>query len=368
MRLAAVRRDASIVEEIAVVRMEHRPVADRRRQVCGHAAARGHVERDRPDATVVVEADVVVDAEIVTLAGHDHVVVAVEPELGRTSGPACDEGGDGRHEGGLAFLAAEPSAHAADLDRNRMVRHGEDLGDVVLDLARVLGRGIDEHVAVLARNRHGDHAFEVEVILAANPDSPLDAIRAVGEQLVGIAESHLVFGEDEAFAFHRRIDVENGFKVLVDDFRLRRGPSGGLDVLGRHREEGLADILHQPLRKDRVVAHDRTAVVYSGNVRGTDHAHRSRIGPDLGEVHVDDAGMGPLAHRDIDVQEAGRFGNVVDIHRFAADMLGSAVMAPGLAHRAADGGSVAVSGGHHRLPTFPTRGVRAPCLRIRARI
>ena len=43
---------------------------------------------------LVVEPDLVVDAEVVALAGHDHVVVAVEPELRRPPVLTGDQRGD----------------------------------------------------------------------------------------------------------------------------------------------------------------------------------------------------------------------------------------------------------------------------------
>ena len=94
MGLAAVRGDRGVAQEIAVVRMEHGPVADRRRQVRRHAAARRVDVLDAFDAAVIVEADIVVDAEVVALAGHDHVVVAVEPDLGGPAGVMHDKRGD----------------------------------------------------------------------------------------------------------------------------------------------------------------------------------------------------------------------------------------------------------------------------------
>ena len=80
---------------------------------------------DAEDVAVVVEADLVVDDEVVPLAGGGHVVVAVGPDL---DGAAVPLGRDRRQRGelvALRFLAAEAAAHAADLDRHRMARHAE---------------------------------------------------------------------------------------------------------------------------------------------------------------------------------------------------------------------------------------------------
>ena len=68
------------------------------------------------DPAVAVEADIIVDREIVALAGHDHVVVAVGADLGRAAGLGRDQRAGGGKSGGLGLLAAERAAHAADLD------------------------------------------------------------------------------------------------------------------------------------------------------------------------------------------------------------------------------------------------------------
>ena len=100
-----------------------------------------------------VEADLVVDDEVVALAGDDHVVVAVGAALGGAAGLLGDDGADAGEQVALGLLAAEGAAHAADLDRDRVRGHVQHLGDHVLDLGRVLGRGVDRDLVVLARHR-----------------------------------------------------------------------------------------------------------------------------------------------------------------------------------------------------------------------
>ncbi len=51
------------------------------------------------------------------------------------------------------------------------------MGDDVLHLARVLRRGMDDHVAVLAGDGERDLAFEVEVLLAADAELAGDLLR-----------------------------------------------------------------------------------------------------------------------------------------------------------------------------------------------
>ena len=73
------------------------------------------------------------------LAGHDHVIVPIEPDFRRASGFMSCECGNGREPGTLCFLAAKPATHSPDLDRDRMIGQIEELCDVVLHLSWMLG-------------------------------------------------------------------------------------------------------------------------------------------------------------------------------------------------------------------------------------
>ena len=59
-----------------------------------------------------------------------------------------------------------------------IVRQAEHLGDGVLDLGRMLRRGMDKHVAALARNGIGDLSFEVEMVLPADMHRAGDPVAA----------------------------------------------------------------------------------------------------------------------------------------------------------------------------------------------
>ena len=124
--------------------------------------------------------DAVVDPEVVALAGHDHVVVAVEPELARPAGLAGAERRQRRPLRRLALLAAETAAHPAHLDGDGVAVERRALGDDVLHLARVLGRGVDDHVAVLAGDGERDLAFEIEMLLSADAEFAGDLLRRAG--------------------------------------------------------------------------------------------------------------------------------------------------------------------------------------------
>ena len=87
------------------------------------------------------------------------------------------------HCAACVSLPPKRAAHAPHLDRHRAVRDVEHVGDEVLHLARMLGRGMDEHVAVLARNGERDLAFEIEMLLPADAQRAGDAVRRGGERV-----------------------------------------------------------------------------------------------------------------------------------------------------------------------------------------
>ena len=89
-------------------------------------------------------------------------------------------GAERRHRrpgAGLALLAAEAAAHAARLDGDEGVGNAEDAADDVLHLGRVLRRSVDRHLAAFAGRGDGDLAFEIEMLLAADGELALEAMR-----------------------------------------------------------------------------------------------------------------------------------------------------------------------------------------------
>ena len=108
-----------------------------------------------PMHAVRVETRVVVHPEIVALAGDRHVVIAVVAHARWSPGACCDHSaGDGQGIP-LAFLAAKAAAHAPDLDPHGVHRELQRLGDLVLDLGRVLGRRVNQHVAFVRYRQRG---------------------------------------------------------------------------------------------------------------------------------------------------------------------------------------------------------------------
>ena len=130
-----------------------------------------------------------------------------------------------------------------------------DVGYDVLDLAGVLGRGMDEHFVVLAGDRHGDLAFQVEVVLAADHDRGPPAGAERWQCLGGVAalQRHAV-GDDSLPVCRAPVDVQDGGEVFVFGHR-ERGRRGGLASrrFGGDREQGLAGVFDHVVGEQRFV-------------------------------------------------------------------------------------------------------------------
>ncbi len=334
IRLAAVRDHLEVLEEVGVVDVAQRPVVHGRRQVQRVAAARRHGEREREDAAPGVEADVVVGEEFVALAGDDHVVVAIEAQL---DGPAAAHGGDGRgacQERGLAFLAAETPAHAAAMDADLVRVAPEGVRHEVLHLAGMLRRAHHEHAAIFLRQGDRDLALEVEVVLAAQLEHALQALRRARQAWQRLAAHDRVRGRDEARRGDRLADPEDGGERLVIDAGLARGAPRRVVRVGHDQEDRLAGVLHQAVGEDRVVVDHRGAVVLAGDVaRREDREDSGRRG-DVRKVQRAQPRVRDAAGAEGAVQRIGGERDVVGVTRLAAH-----VQVRALVDRRATGGA-----------------------------
>ncbi len=255
-------------EIIAIVGMEHRAIADCGREIDRGAAARGEIEADAGDMALAVEADIVGGGEIVALAGHRHVVVAVESHLGGAAGLRRDQGAGAGRGGGLRLLAAERAAHAPHLDRHVGMADAEQVGDEVLAFARMLGGGEDMDLSGLARDRHRDLAFEVEMLLPADFERAGQAVGGGGERGGGIAARHALGRLDQRV---RRLgigDADEGGEGLQIEQALARGAARSLDAGRGDEEHGLAGIEDLVFGEQGLVMHDRTDIVLAGDIGG----------------------------------------------------------------------------------------------------
>src|SRR5207247_9480584 len=100
-------------------------------------------------AALVVESDFVIGNEVVPFATDAGVVVAIHPQLDRTSRLERKERCNAREKSRLALLAAERAAHAPAFDDDVVRRNAERMRDLMLDLARMLRRRAYVHRPVL---------------------------------------------------------------------------------------------------------------------------------------------------------------------------------------------------------------------------
>ena len=107
----------------------------------------------------------------------------------------------------------------------------------MLHFARMLGRGNDAHLIVLTRPGECDMAFQIEVVLAADPQRALQAARRGAKRglyIPPLERQRLRYGID------RLVRVDNGRTLLIDDL----GEAHGLPCFRprpcNNREHGLA--------------------------------------------------------------------------------------------------------------------------------
>ena len=222
-------------KEVGVVGMEHGPVDHAEAQIGRTSAAGVKLDVHRPHAPVGFEADAVGNGEVVALAGHDHVGIAVEPELAGPAGGAGGESGDDRPLRRLRLLAAEAAAHAAHAAGHEGIRQRENAGDDVLHFARMLSGRIDQHGAVLARHGERDLAFQIKVFLAANVERAGTAKRRCRDRFGGIAVDEGVVGKNALAGRFALLDGDvRALRFDIEARAERRAPRR----IARRRNDG----------------------------------------------------------------------------------------------------------------------------------
>ncbi|MNS54526.1 hypothetical protein D3C72_873240 [compost metagenome] len=324
--LAAVTVDGRIAQVVRVVRVEHRAVDDRRRQVRGATAVAGQFQVDAVQAAGAVEAHVVLDIERVTLAGHQHVFDPWQTHLGRLAGEVRDHRAQARRAGRLGFLAAETTAHAAHVDDDLVHRHVQHFGHQLLHFGGVLRGAVDDHAAVFGRHHRRDLGFQVEVFLATNVQRALDAMFGSGQRRGRIAAFVGVAVEYEVALAQGFDHVQHRLQVFVFDDRGHRRLARGFQVFRRHGDHRLTDELHGIDRQQRIARQQRTDVLQARHVfvgDGDAHAFKGVAGRG---VDADDPRVGTVRHARINVQLVRKLQAVVDVLRFTGHMLGGAVV------------------------------------------
>ena len=152
-----------------------------------------------------------------------------------------EQRGDAGEEPRLALLAAEAAAHAPALDDDVVGVDVERVRDLVLHLAGMLRRAVDQHRAVFLRHRVRDHPFEIELLLAADADAPRSRCGAAAIAAARIAALHPLGRQHERLRAHGGLRGQDRLQVLVLDDREPRGAARLVDGARGDGEDRLAD-------------------------------------------------------------------------------------------------------------------------------
>ena len=256
-------------DPVGVVDVAERAGQHRLGQVEAPAAVAGQGRAQRVDPEVGVEADLPGGQERVPLAGHGDVLGAVEGQDHRPAGDHRTERGDRRETVRLELLAAEAAAHPQALHGHPVRTQPEHVGDDVLGLARVLGAGLDEDLAVLVDQSQGGVALQVEVLLAAELQLALEAVFRRLQPGVRVAATDRALVALIAVGLDRVAHADQrGQRLVVDLDRLGALP-GRVGGLAEHPADRVA-VEHDLVGKQRLVVL-LTGVVEPRHVGGGQH-------------------------------------------------------------------------------------------------
>ena len=277
---------------------------------------------------LVVIADREARVERVALAGDLHVDVAVELQAHRAPGLPGSE----RHQRGeavaLGLLAAEASPHARDLHDDLAHGQGKDVRDDRLDLGRVLARRADEDVVVVAALGPCGLGLEVEVLLSADVERPVERVGARAQGGVHVAARDDVRLVVVALGLDRGVEPEDGGERLGHDDGLRGGAAARPLRLADDGGDHLAVKRDLALREERLVVADRADVVHPGDIRRGDDVDHPRHGARGAQVDRDEprVRMGRRDRPDLEHPGPSR-GLVVDVDRAARHVTPRALVA-----------------------------------------
>ena len=253
VRFQPIAFDPHIRNEIGIVGMQHRAVGNRQAQVHRPATAAKLQEIDDADPTLVVMANGVLDLEIVALAGNDEIVV---PVIAHGTGPTGLSGGNGAGDCeriALAFLAAEPASHAAHFAAYGIHRNAESVSNLVLDLRRMLGGRVNNHVVPLLRKGECCLPLQIEMLLPADLDLALqDMFRLIerSRRIATVIGTRAIF-EPTAGVQSLANRQDRGQFFILDQSKPCSSTRGQMGVRD-HQKDRLADEMHRSLCKQRL--------------------------------------------------------------------------------------------------------------------
>jgi hypothetical protein len=286
------------------------------------AGARDQRDLGAEDVPLVVVADLVLVPEAVASAGDLEVVVAVQPQLHRPVQPPRRHRGHAGEQRRLRLLAAEAAAHAPALHLHLVRVQAQRVRHQVLHLAGVLRRTAELQPVVLGRQRVGDLAFEVEVLLAAELERSRQLVRRAVDRRARIAAPHVHRRHHVLLRRMRLLRRQHERMRLAADDLL--GDGGGAARLvacsGDHREHRLAEVAQLAVGQDGVILDQRAAFVVAGDLCRGEDIHHPRHRAQAPEVDAEQPAVGQRRQAERGMQGAGGLGNVVGVGRAAGDV------------------------------------------------
>ena len=133
-----------------------------------------------------------------------------------------------------------------------------------------------DHRAVVLRNRTGNLAFQVEVLLTADVQLSGQLMRSLRDRGAWITPLENQRVRDVGSAIERRSNVENWLKKLVvDGNESHRAPRYEF-VLGNHKSERLREVLDNTACEHRVSGRNVADIDLTRHVIGRQHTQDAR--------------------------------------------------------------------------------------------
>ena len=183
-------------------------------------------------------------------------------------------GDQGRQQGGMSglrLLASEPAPHPRADAYDHVLAQAEAMRDHGLDLARVLGRGVDGDLARLAGNGQGRLGLQVEMLLPAGAEGPFDHVLGPLERGRGVSPRHPAGRADEVTAGDRVVDRQNGRQRFHLEPDRGPGRAQGRPALAGQHDDRLADMMALVRGQQLLVVEDRAEMVVARHVGRREH-------------------------------------------------------------------------------------------------
>ena len=252
----------------------------------------------------------------VPLAGDAHVVVFVVDDARRAAGFVGHERGHHRGNRGLRFLAAERAAHPLADAHDLVLPDAQHLGHDGLNLGRVLRRGMDDDLPLLARIGDGRLRLQIELLLPTAGEHAAEPVRRGGQVRVHVAAGNPPQRSQELFAANRFGEIQDRLGgAAIDRHGLARFRQCGRR-LGRHGRHRLTQIQNLAVGQKRLICDDQAKLVVAGHVG-------DGVAPDdSGEreggacIDVQQFSGGDRAANKTNMQLAGQRAQIVNVRRW----------------------------------------------------